>query len=76
MENKGASEAHSFGDVTLPQDQRSNVTLTLYRVPGQGAADIFTRIFDDKILDTHRPDQKAEFSRILIGLIDRQTISS
>ena len=76
MENKGASEAHSFGDVTLPQDQRSNVMLTLYRVPGQGAADIFTRIFDDKILDTHRPDQKAEFSRILIGLIDRQTISS
>jgi len=70
IESKGGADEHTFGDVPLPQDQRSNVRLTLCLVPGQSAVDIFTRIFDDKDVDS-RPNQKPEFRNTLIGLIDR-----
>jgi hypothetical protein len=76
IESTGGADEHTFGDVPLPQDQRSNVRLTLCLVPGQSAVDIFTRIFDDKDVDTRRPNQKPEFRNTLIGLIDRQPIDS
>ena len=71
IESRGGPGKHALGEVPLPQGQRSNVRLTLYLVPGQGAADIFARIFDDKTVETQRSDQKAEFGHTLIGLIDR-----
>jgi hypothetical protein len=71
IESRGGPGEHTFGDVSLPQGQRSNVRLTLYLVPGKGASNIFARIFDDKTFDTRRSDQKAEFGNTLIGLIDR-----
>ena len=71
IESKGGADEHTFGDVPLPQDQRSNVRLTLCLVPDQGAVEIFARILDDKDVDSRRPNQKANFSHTLIGLIDR-----
>ena len=71
IESRGGPGENTFGDVSLPQGQRSNVRLTLYLVPGKGASNIFVRIFDDKTVDIQRSDQKAEFGHTLIGLIDR-----
>jgi hypothetical protein len=71
IESRGGADEHTLADVPLPQDQRSNVKLTLYLVPGAGPADIFFQILEDQNLDTYRTNQKAEFSHTLIGLIDR-----
>lgn len=71
IESREGPGGHTFGDVPLPQDQRSNVRLTLFLVPDQGAVDIFSRVLEDQNVDTYRANQKAEFSHTLIGLIDR-----
>lgn len=72
--NRGVAAEHSFGDVTLPEDQRSNVRLTLYWVTGQGPADIFARVFKDQNIETLKPNQGTEATDTLIGLIDRRPI--
>jgi hypothetical protein len=70
IENRGGAVAHAFSDMILPDDQRSNVRLTLYLVPGQGPKDIFARVLEDQNIDTLKPNQSAETSNTLIGLID------
>ena len=74
--NRGPAAEHPFGDMPLPQDQRSNVRLTLYMVSGQGPVDKFTRIFEDQNIDPLTADQSAEAGNTLIGLIDRQPIDT
>ena len=76
IENRRGAVAHAFGEVTLPEDQRSNIRLSLYLVPGQGPKDIFTRILENQNIDTLKPNHSAEASNTLIGLIDRQPIDS
>jgi hypothetical protein len=75
IENREAAAENPFGDLSLPQDQRSNVSLTLYRVPGQGPANIFARFFDDQNIEPLKPNQSAEATHTLIGLIGRQPIN-
>jgi hypothetical protein len=72
VENK-CSAAHTFLDNPLPDPQRLNVVLTLYRVPGR-PANLFPRIFQGQEADTARPDPGAEFTHTLIGLIARQPV--
>ncbi len=74
VENRWSAAEHTFADMPLPKDQRSNVTMTLYRVPGQGPADLFSRVFEDQNVDTLKPSQRAEFTNTLIGLIDQRPI--
>ena len=74
IENRQGAAEHTFGDVPLPQDQRSNVRLTLHLVSGQGPTDIFSRIFEAQNSDTLKPNQSAEAGNTLIGLIDRRPI--
>jgi hypothetical protein len=74
IENRGAAGEHPFGDMPLPQDQRSDVRLTLYMVSGEGPRDTFKRIFEDQNIDPLIPDQSAEAGNTLIGLIDRQPV--
>jgi hypothetical protein len=76
IENRGGAVARAFGDVTLPEGQSLNVRLTLYLVPGMGPKDIFTRIFEDQNIDTLKPNQSAEASNTLIGLIDRRPVDA
>jgi hypothetical protein len=74
--NRGGAVAHAFGDVTLSEDNRSNVRLTLYLVLGQGPKEIFARVLEDQNIDTLKPNQSAEASNTLIGLIDRRPIDA
>jgi hypothetical protein len=74
IENREGATEHTFGDVPLPPDQRSNVRLTLNRVSGQGPSDIFSRIFEEQNSNTLKPNQSAEAANTLIGLIDRRSI--
>ena len=71
IENRGGPGEHISANIPLPQDQRSNVRLTLYLVPGAGAVDTFFRVLGDQKVESYRTNQKAEFSHTLIGLIDR-----
>ena len=70
---EGAAE-HTLGDVPLPQDQRSNVRMTLHLVFGKGPLDIFSGIFEDQNSDTLKSNQSAGAGNTLIGLIDRRRI--
>jgi len=72
IENREGAAEHTFGDVPLSPDQRSNVRLTLHRVSGQGPSDIFSRIFENQNSDTLKPNLSAEAGNTLIGLIDRR----
>ena len=74
VEKRGDIDEGIFGEIPLPQGQRSNVRLTLYRVSDQGPADIFSRIFEDLITDTFKSDQSAEAGNTLIGFIDQPPI--
>jgi hypothetical protein len=74
IENRQVAAEHTFGDVPLPQDQRSNVRLTLHLMSGQGPTDIFSRIFEAQNSDTLKPNHCAEAGNTLIGLIDRRPI--
>ena len=74
IENREGAAARTFGDVLLPQDQRSNVRLTLHLVSGQGPTAIFSRIFKAQNSDTLKPNHCAEAGNTLIGLIDRRPI--
>jgi hypothetical protein len=76
IENRGAAAEDPFGDMPLPQDQRSNVGLTLYMVSGQGPLDTFKPIFEDQNIGPLIPDQSAEAGNTLIGLIDRRSIDT
>lgn len=75
VENQETTAEHSFGNIPLPENQRSNVRLMLYRLSGQGSEDIFGRKIDDQNADTRITHQKAEAANTLIGLIGRQPIS-
>jgi hypothetical protein len=72
IENRKGAAEHPFGDVPLPQDQRSNVRLTIHLVSGQGPSDIFSRIVEDQNSHTLKPNQIAEAGNTLIGLINRR----
>jgi hypothetical protein len=72
---EGAAE-HTLGDAPLPQDQRSNVRMTLHLVFGKGPLDIFSRIFEDQNSDTLKPNQSSGAGNTLIGLIDRRPIDN
>jgi len=72
IENRQGAAARPFGDVPLPQHQRSNVRLTLHLVPGQGPTDIFGRIFEAQNSDILKSRRSAEAGNTLIGLIDRR----
>jgi hypothetical protein len=75
VENGWSAAEHTFLDMPLPEDQRSNVTLTLYLVSGQSPADLFTRVFEDQNVDTLKPDQRADFTNTLIGLIGQRPVN-
>jgi hypothetical protein len=72
IENRGGAAENIFGDIPLPQSQRSNVRLTLYLVSGRDPSDIFSRIFADQKSDILKPNQSAEAGNTLIGLINRR----
>jgi hypothetical protein len=72
IENREAAAELRSVDLPLPEDRRSNVKLTLYRVAGQSAADIFVRFFDDQNVAALKSHQGAETTNTLIGLIVRQ----
>jgi len=74
VENRPSEAEHAFVLIPLSESQRSNVALTLYRVPGR-AVHVFSRIFQDLAADTARPGRGAEFTHTLIGLIERQPIN-
>jgi hypothetical protein len=71
IEKRGAAAKLPFADLSLPQDRRSNIKLTLYLVAGQGVTDIFARIFDDQNAEPFRHHQNDEATNTLIGLISR-----
>jgi hypothetical protein len=75
VENRWSAAEHTFADMPLPKDQRSNVTLTLYLVPGQNPVDLFSRVFEDQNVDTLKPNQRAEFTNTLIGLISQRPVN-
>ena len=74
IENRGGAAARTFGDVALPQDQLSNVRLTLHLVSGHSPADIFGRVFEAQNSDTLKSNRSAKAGNFLIGLIDRRPI--
>ena len=76
IEKRESSGETDFKDLFLPQDQPSNVGLTLYRVFGQGPAEIFSGVLEDQVPDTFKSDRSAEIRATLIGLIDRQPVDS
>ena len=73
VETQGAAAEHASGNRPLPEDRRSNVRLTLYRVPGH-PANLFSGIFQGHEINTAEADPGIEFTHTLIGLIARQSI--
>ncbi len=76
IDMRGGTGESKFVDFSPPQDQRSNVGLTLYAVPGRGPLEIFSRVFEDQVTDARKSNQSAEIRTTLIGRIDRQPIDS
>ena len=76
IDQRGGSGGSKFGDFSSPQDQHSNVALTLYAVSGRGPAEIFSRVFEDQVTDALKSDPSVEVRTTLIGLIDRQPFDS
>jgi hypothetical protein len=70
-----AATEHAFGNRPLPEDRRSNVRLTLYRVPGH-PANLFSGIFQGQETDGAGTDPGVEFTHTLIGLIVRQPLNA
>jgi hypothetical protein len=73
IENQAAAVEHAFANRPLPGDRRSNVRLTLYRVPGN-PANLFSGIFQGQEAETARADPGVATTHTLIGLIVRQPI--
>ncbi len=74
-ENRWSAAEHAFADMFLPDDQHSKTTLTLYRVPGQNPAHLFSRIVEDQNVDILQSDQSTELTNTLIGLILPQPVN-
>jgi hypothetical protein len=73
VETQGAAAEQPHGNRPLPDDRRSNVRLTLYRVPGH-PVNLFSGIFQGQEINTAEADPGLDFTHTLIGLIVRQPI--
>jgi hypothetical protein len=59
-------------DLPLNSAGGTNVTLTLYLVPGQIPWDFFARYLEARQLPKKQPNQKAKFKNTLVGLVECQ----
>ena len=74
-ENRWVVAKNPLADMFRTDDQNSKTTLTLYLVPDQSPAHLFSRIVEDQNVDTLQSNQSAEFTNALIGLISRQNVN-